>query len=139
MSIIVGCGSTTGEELVELTTSDGQACLYGEGGADWMASDTTFVADGPTEVLVTFEECASGCASEVTASCEATLEGDQVVVTGSASYVVPGGNPTCVAMCVVVQATCDGPTLPAGSYPLVWGSSGDVAVVPSAGEVPCAP
>lgn len=137
--IAMGCDGGTEDETVTLTTGDGQACLYGEGGADWMASTTSFVADGATEVLVTFEECASGCASEVTASCEATVQGTEVVVTGSASYVVPGGSPTCPAMCVVVQATCDGPALSAGTWELVWGASGDAIVVPSEGDVPCAP
>ena len=101
---------------------------------------STFVADGATEVLVTFEECASGCASGISASCEATLDGDRIVVTGSASYTVPGGDPTCPAMCGIVQATCAGPALAAGTWELVWGEPGDAVTVPSADvAVPCSP
>ncbi|MCB9683908.1 MAG: hypothetical protein H6738_01860 [Alphaproteobacteria bacterium] len=126
---------------IQLSQGDGMACLFGEGGSagpyGGYDGDTTFVDGGTTEILVVLEDCASGCASDMTATCSATLVGSEVQVTASGSYQVPGGNPTCPSMCTVVAATCPGPTLATGSWSVVYADPPATFAVPSTGTVPC--
>lgn len=134
----VACGGKD-PGLVELSPGKGQACVYGEGGVNARAT-TRFEAGRTTEIVVTFERCATGCATEVKAACEAALDGDRIVVTGSASYDTPDTVVACPAVCVPVVARCAGPTLPAGAWTVVWGAPGDTLTVPSPdGAVPCSP
>lgn len=137
-----GDTGTPAPVTIELGEGEGWACLFGEGGSNGpyggYGGETTFTDGGTTEVLVILEDCASGCASDLQATCSAAVVGSEIQVTASGSYTMPGGNPTCPSMCVVVAATCAGPTLATGSWSLVYVDPPAPLDVPSTVTVPCA-
>lgn len=104
----------------------GAACL---GSFDGIGAN--LVADAVATVYVTLESCASSCAEDVEASCTASLNGADIEVTAQGNLTIPDPTAVCPPSCEVVQAQCDTPTLPAGSYTLSYAGD-DLAVdVPS--------
>lgn len=62
------------------------------------------------QVEVTFPGClSSSCDTLVSATCTATLEGDQLVVHGEA--VIESEGEECTADCGIIQATCEMPLI----------------------------
>ncbi len=62
------------------------------------------------EVEVTFPGClSSSCDTLVSATCTATLEGGQILVTGEA--VIESQGEECTADCGYIQATCEMPAV----------------------------
>jgi len=117
-----GCVELT-PTLVELDDV-GEACL----GEAYVG--TVDIADGQSAtVSVTLEGCASACATDVSASCTAELEGTTIRVEAAGAYTLPSGSPTCPPVCTVVMATCETVALAAGTYTLAYaGDSGDFDV-----------
>jgi len=130
----------TGLERVDLVDV-GLACAYGDGlpSVPGGGETTVFAADGGFDVQVVLEDCASGCAADVQASCDVRLVTGEVVVTAEGTYTVPSGSPDCPAMCVEVVATCAGEALEAGPWTLDYrGGHSDTFDVPGTVPVPCA-
>jgi hypothetical protein len=127
----------TGRSTVELAQV-GTACLFGE---DPPADPTTFAVGAPVTAVVVLEDCASGCAADVQASCTVRQVDSEVVIDAVGSYTVPNGDPTCPAVCVEVAATCAGDPLADGySWTLDYGGghSEQSVSVPSTIAPPCA-
>lgn len=130
----------TGIEQVDLVDV-GTACAYGDGlpNVPGGGETTTFAADGRFDVQVVLDDCASGCAGDVQASCDVRLVTGEVVVTAEGSYTIPSGSPDCPAMCVEVVATCAGEPLEEGPWTLDYrGGHSDTFDVPGTVPVPCA-
>lgn len=126
----------SGRERVELV-DDGRACLYG--GAPGPEPDTAFTDGGAVTAEVVLEDCASGCAADVSASCELRLVQTEVVVTAAGSYTLPAGPRSCDDVCVPVVARCTGVALTSGSWSLDYaGGHSESFPVPGASPVPCA-
>jgi len=147
--VLAGCGgsgsdtSTADSGADEVQTivlrSAGTACLFGGAVPGSSESDTSFTADAPISARAVLEDCASGCAEAITASCEIRLVGDEVVVDADASYEIPTGDASCVSMCVEIAATCEGDGLAAGDWTLDYdGGHSDTFAVPGTVAPPCA-
>lgn len=133
----------TGLTLVELVNV-GEACLFGDGlpteitTGTTSAADTTFTLDAPVSARVVFDDCASGCVTDVVASCTARIVSTELVVDATASYTLPAAQ-TCPSVCVPVIATCEGPVLTAAYWTLDYGGGhSDGFSVPGTAPVPCA-
>jgi hypothetical protein len=126
----------TGPLTVELVDV-GTACARGEAAAD--PAETTFPGDAPFEVSVELADCASGCASDIEVGCDVRLVGGEIVVSASASWSEPRGNPVCPLSCTAVVAICPGPELAPGYWGLDYaGGHSDGFTVPATIPVPCA-
>jgi hypothetical protein len=135
-------GSTTadtGSALVELLDV-GTACAYGDGLPQSTGTvDTTFAGGETFDVQVVLDDCASGCASEVQASCDVRFVNTEIVISATASYSVPQGDVDCPSMCVPVVATCAGDVLDAGYWVLDYGGGhSEGFTVPGTVPAPCA-
>jgi len=104
LSSLIGCpapkdtqdsGDTGGTQTVTIK-NEGYACLVDDGTDD--------LSTGTINVM--FDNCLSGCASDLLSSCEATIDGDTIEVTAIGEYSLPLGNVDCPAMCVALSATC---------------------------------
>ena len=86
--------------------NEGYACLNDDG-TDDLSTGT---------VSVVLDECLSGCANDLWASCEAVVVGDSLEVTAAGEYSLPTGDVlNCPAVCVMMSTECS-----------VSGLSGDV-------------
>jgi hypothetical protein len=76
----------------------GYACLADDGTDD--------LSTGLVQVML--DECLSGCASDVSAGCEAIVENGRIEVSAWGSYTVPTGpNVACLAVCIELGAECE--------------------------------
>ncbi len=76
----------------------GYACLLDDGTDDLSTG----------LVLVVLDDCLSGCASDVSAGCEAIVENGSVEVSAWGSYTVPTGpEVNCPAVCIELSAECE--------------------------------
>ena len=132
---LAGCADD-GQELVELDDV-GSACVSDVEPSFGEVFDVDLQADAAAVVLVTFETCAAGCASEIETSCEATVNAGAVEVTGSASYLIATAPADCATICAFVQATCETPALGEGSWTLSYGGESEAFDVPWVGAAPC--
>lgn len=131
--IALAAGCPAEDVLVELDNT-GNACLGDDEGGE-----VTLVEDGPVTVHVRLENCASGCAFDLQTECTATVDGTTITVDAQASYLVPGGTPTCPAICAFVDAECETANLPAGTYTVEYGTdASDSFDVPSTATDVCA-
>jgi hypothetical protein len=135
----------TGRQAVELVqlADEGRACLWGgdvpAGVTGTTGGETTFTDGGPVTAHVVLDDCASGCADDLQASCEVRIVQTEVVVTATGSYTLPSGDRDCPSMCVVVAAECASDPLSAGTWTLDYaGGHSDGFEVPGTGPAPCA-
>lgn len=131
----------TGSQLVELYDV-GMACLYGgESPATGTSSgaSTTFDLGVPTSARVLLDPCASGCATEIVAHCSVRVVNTEIVISATASYLVPGGDVSCDDVCLPVEATCPADPIDTGYWVLDYGGGhSDGFSVPGESPVPCA-
>ena len=92
----------------------------------------TLVADEPTKVSVLFRSCSTTCIENLETSCTAEYDPgtSTIIVTSSASWQREDVD-SCNLACLVIETTCDGPTLPEGTYTILHGSSEEQITVPS--------
>src|SRR5262245_6665519 len=114
-ALVTGCINDDGERTLE---DVGGLCITGAGATE----NTSYVADASVTVHVVLEDCASGCASDITASCSVELDGSTLSVSASGSYQVPSGGALCPAVCEEIDATCTSEPLAAGTYTVEYGS-----------------
>jgi hypothetical protein len=95
---------TGGREFITIE-NEGYACLQDDGTDD--------LSTGTVSVMLA--DCLTGCAADLSASCEAVVVGDSIQVTAVGEYSAPLGTANCVAVCVELTAQCP-----------VSGISGDV-------------
>ena len=88
-------GDTSGMEFITLE-NEGFACLSDDGTDD--------ISTGLISVVL--DDCPSGCAIDMSASCEASVVGDSVEVTAVGEYSVPTGAETCDDVCLPLMASC---------------------------------
>jgi hypothetical protein len=85
----------------------------------------------PAEVTVVFDECASACATILTASCNVTVEGSRVIVSSKYAFEPPPENRDCAAVCEIHQAVCPVDELPDGNYTLEFGAATEDFIWPA--------
>tara|TARA_B110000037_G_C16862017_1_gene400437 strand:+ start:120 stop:584 length:465 start_codon:yes stop_codon:yes gene_type:complete len=88
-------GDTSGMEIITLE-NEGFACLSDDGTDD--------ISTGLISVVL--DDCLTGCATDMSASCEASVVGDSVEVTAVGEYSVPTGADTCDDVCLSLMANC---------------------------------
>ena len=103
-----GDTSDTGERGLFSIEDEGYACLNDDGTDD--------LSTGVVSVMLA--DCLTGCAGDLSASCEAVVVGDSIEVTASGEYSAPLGNAVCPAVCIELTAECP-----------VSGISGDVTTM----------
>jgi hypothetical protein len=86
-------------------------------------------AVGGTHVQVFINECESSCA-EITASCNAGLVEDTIVISSQAVATDDPDTQACRADCRVVSAACLLPELPDGDYALRHGARPTTVTLP---------
>ncbi len=128
---LVACQSDDAQtELVELADI-GVACVWQEAPESNLSDGLlSFVADAPAEVQVILENCASGCATDVEATCDVTESAGVLEVTAGGSYSLPTGDVGCDDICVPVTAICPTSSLSAGSYALSYAGESAALTVP---------
>ena len=124
--VIAACSGEGSDNTLE---DVGGLCVLGEGDA----ANTSYVADASVDVHVVLEDCASGCASDVMASCSIELDGTSLIVSASGSYHRDPIGAICPAVCVAVEATCTSEPLAAGTYTVEYAGDTTTIVVPSMG------
>jgi hypothetical protein len=100
LCLMAGCNTADDTGQLETLTLEntGYACLMDDGN-----DDTSTAA-----IQVTLDDCLSGCADSLSASCEASVADGSVVVTASGEYTVPTGDEVvCLSVCVELVANCD--------------------------------
>ena len=136
-----GCDSLDSWQAHTMT-DQGRVCLYADTEAAsgyWLGDheDQSFVPDASVAVGFYPHVClSSSCSRFANASCSVSLDGSTLTVSGSASYeqnVSP--NVGCTSDCGLLQAVCETPSLPAGSYTLVFAGMQASFEVPSTDTV----
>lgn len=117
--LLVGCVGYTDR------SNEGRACIVpvGAGASTVLYADTGGAAPaldaGPSEVLVVLSECYSSSMRNPEAACTATSQGTTVTVTSEGGFGIPPGGIN--DDCNVLEATCPGPDLTAGTWTLEYG------------------
>lgn len=75
----------------------GYACLEDDGNDDTSTG----------LIRVVLDDCLSGCAYDLTAGCEVSVEDGRIEVSAWGEYMVPGGEADCPAVCVELMAECE--------------------------------
>jgi hypothetical protein len=122
---LVGCNADDERTLEDV----GGLCVLGDGDS----ANTSYVEDMSVDVHVVLDDCASGCASDIMASCSIELDGTTLSVHASGSYQVAGGNVACPLVCLPVEATCTSAPLAAGTYTVEYAGETTTITVPSMG------
>jgi hypothetical protein len=95
----------------------GEVCLRGQ-------------PDAPHSVDVDFATClSSSCDTVVESMCEATLSGNELTITATATVSVRDG--ACTSDCQALQAFCETEPLPPGNYDVIYGEARGTLTVPS--------
>jgi len=89
--------------------------------------------DSPLGLIEVSSPCVSACATNVSASCEVGVSGDVVTIRSRFAYDDTDG--ACIALCGQLQARCDMPTLPPGSYTVRHGD--DLTTLEAGGAPLC--
>jgi hypothetical protein len=87
----------TGEAITHTLTNSGYACLLDDGNDD--------TSTGAIQVVLA--PCLSGCASNLSATCEAQIMDQSIEVTAEGEYSLPADDVECTAACVELVADCD--------------------------------
>jgi hypothetical protein len=139
--VLSGCSVFDGGE--ERTFKDqGKVCLFPEGTEAQNpflrpSASATYPADRALVVSVMAPTClSSSCSKDPRAQCTATLKGNVIEVTSTASVREEGR--TCTADCGALEARCSTPPLPAGTYQVSHGAERLTLMVPSTTVPPCA-
>lgn len=123
----------------------GKICLFPEGakadnpfGAPTMS--VTFPADRALSITVMAPTCLSStCSKDEKAQCSATVKGNVIAVTSSASVREEKGvGAVCTDDCGALVARCTTPPLPAGTYQVQHGPERLTVTIPSSTLPPCA-
>jgi hypothetical protein len=121
---------------------EGKVCLFPEGAQGQNpfmrpTDSATYPADRALLVTVMAPIClSSSCSKDPKAQCTATLKGNVIEVTSTASVREEGNS--CTADCGALQARCSTPPLPAGTYQVSHGAERLTLMVPSTIVPPCA-
>jgi hypothetical protein len=130
--VLAACGA-----LVSLE-DQGTACVVGTPLMESQNGEgpdvTTYEADAPVTINVVLEDCASGCVEDIEASCSVELAGTTLSVSASASYREPSGIGACPDVCVVIDAQCTSPALPAGTHTVEYAGMSTTFDVPDQRE-----
>jgi hypothetical protein len=135
--LVVGC-STAGTD--HSFKDKGKICLFPEGGSPGNAfappPTVSFSADRGLSITVQTPSCLSGsCDKDRQAACSATVNGQVIIVTSSASWRTEGM--TCTTDCGALVAQCTTPPLPAGTYLIQHGAESVPVTIPSSVTAPC--
>ena len=119
----------------------GKICLFPEGTAPGNAfappMSVSFPPDRGLVITVQAPSCLSGsCDKDRQAACTATVNGQVIIVTSSASWHREGM--TCTLDCGALVARCTTAPLPAGTYVIQHGGETLPVTIPSSGTPPCA-
>lgn len=124
--VLAGCGD--GSRTLE---NVGSVCVMGEQEGD--SPETSYVENAPVDITVVLDDCLSGCAEDIEASCSIELDGTNLRVSASGTYSVQPGGAVCPAVCVAMTATCTSEPLAAGTYSVEYAGESTTFEVPSMG------
>ena len=129
--LAAGCSVIPNVETTEFR-DDGEACVLPADGAD--GADFP-IAIGPEDDLVVEVFFPTGCLSSscdevLEASCEATVDGQRIVVTSSGTLERDVGASACTKDCGIMSARCELPDLDAGTYTIVHGDDEETFELP---------
>lgn len=96
-----------------------------------------FAAGDAITFEVVFDDCISACARRVKTSCDVQVDGDDIFLDASGSFLPPGPG-ACVALCAVLSARCEVNDLSPGTYTVHHGDQQLVVTLPSS-EAPDQP
>ena len=88
----------------------------------------------PVEVQLGFGD---GCDEHFEGSCKVRVEGQTIIITARGSYETPASarDQACPQVAIWVEANCETPPLPAGTYVVSYGLHPDAElIIPSQGE-----
>ena len=128
--LAAGCSSVETFSLKD----EGDFCIVNDSDLDSNAVDAEvldFEPDQPATVGVVLLGNAGGCAKDVEASCEVTVEGNDLVVHAKGSYSLDSEKVACPDVWVPVAAQCRTPALPAGVHSFRYGTKNLQLDVPS--------
>lgn len=121
----------------EHVNDEGTVCLL----ADAPSPDVSFdafpppqkLADGaPLFVRVIADGCYSGsCTRHRQGKCETMVHGDNIFISSEFTWQLKTGDVQCTTDCIRVNADCQVPPLPAGSYTVYHGKTTRTIDVPS--------
>jgi len=126
--------SCSGDTTVVHT--DGDACILPQGADTGAMTDVVYVAGEPLDAMLYFNTCLSSSCDRVEGepTCVATLEGNVISVSGSATVTSTGG--ICTDDCGFVSARCALTPLSEGVYEVrVNGVSAELTI-PSTRQSP---
>ncbi|MDB4972371.1 MAG: hypothetical protein JWN48_712 [Myxococcaceae bacterium] len=133
---MVACDS----DVAHRQHDDGQVCLSNAAlpaGARGLGPQV-FAAGAPAFVSVVADTClSSSCDHDRQATCTATLQGSELVVTSAFEWTSKGGDHACTADCGSLTASCQTPPLPAGHYTVRQGDVSTTFDVPGTLAAPC--
>jgi len=86
-------------------------------------------------LTVRLDECISACARDTEASCDARLDGDEIVVHSEGHW--SDSNETCIAVCASLEAECVLEDVAPGEYTVRHGEESWPLVLPSEIEGEC--
>ena len=136
------CGVTEPGGTDHSFKDQGRICLFPEGAQPGQVflpptMSASYGADRGLVIMVQAPECLSGsCDKDRRAECSASVMGQVIVVTSTASFRTEGK--TCTLDCGSLTATCTTPPLPAGTYLIQHGGKTLPLTVPSSTVPPCA-
>ncbi len=106
----------------------GRVCVEPEAVADHEASADLILT-------VRLDECISACAQDTEATCDARLDGDEIVVHSEGRWA--DSDETCIAVCASLEAECVVEDLPPGEYTVRHGEASWPLVVPAEIDAEC--
>lgn len=126
---VFGCAED--EPLTVKVRNQGAVCVA-QNPVFLTGTDVSIEADEPTQIGVLIRSCSSTCIEELETSCsyEYDASNSTISVTSQASW-RPEAVDVCNNACLVIDATCEGPTLPEGEYTVVHGENEQTLTVPS--------
>ncbi len=119
------CACDTPEHVV---VDAGRVCVEGEAVA-------AHEANADLSLTVIIDECISACAKDTEATCDARLQGDEIIVHSEGQWSDSKG--ACIAVCGSLEAECVVEDLPPGEYTVRHGDEAWSLVLPSDLDRPC--
>jgi hypothetical protein len=138
---LAACGTESSSGTTHTFADQGRVCLFPDGvdpGTPFLppTGAVAFAADRPAQITVMAPTClSSSCSHDIQAACMATLAGNVIQVSSTASYVEQGN--VCTTDCGALVARCATPPLPAGTYQVRLGAQTLILTVPAMIAPPC--